>query len=384
MDDDPDRVTTLEQTVAKMQARDIENQNKFDLILAAIAGLTNNNATTPDPPVPKRQEVLTPSAESPRTRTARPATPPDFDGDRAKGLAFLNACQTYIRLCPKEFNDEQTKIVWAMSYMKSGRAQKWTARVFRWEQLPENSTSDRFLDWDDFRREFKKEFTPAHVDSLAINRLESAAYYQKSRSLDDYVDEFQDLIADAGYTDPKTIVVKFRRGLNSHIQNAVATMASGRPSDTNPEEWYSMARIVDENRATNEAFQSASRGPAPTVRSTTFSMAAIPPARSLAPAIPQRHAHTVPTPGNPVPMDVDAIRKRSTLPPGCFRCGEPGHFSRNCPKPIDVRTLSVDELQEILEDKLAQLDVAQEEPAQLVQSAADVPAYEQDFHADNE
>ena len=93
--------------------------------------------------------------------------------------------------------------------MKSGRAQKWTARIFHWEQQPENSTSNHFLDWEDFRDEFRKEFMPAHADSLAINRLESTAYYQKGRSLDDYTDEFQDLIADAGYTDPMTIVVKF-------------------------------------------------------------------------------------------------------------------------------------------------------------------------------
>jgi hypothetical protein len=171
-----------------------------------------------------------------------------------KGMAFLNSCQTYIRLCPKEFPDEQTKIVWAMSYMKSGHAQKWTVHIFRWEQQPENSDFTRFLDWEDFRDEFKKEFTPPHADSLAINRLESSAYFQKGWSLDDYIDEFQDLITDSGYTDPKTIVIKFRRGLSAQIQNAVATMASGRPSDTNPDEWYSMARTVDQNRATNRPF----------------------------------------------------------------------------------------------------------------------------------
>ena len=113
-------------------------------------------------------------------RVARPASPPDFDGDRTKGMAFLNACQTYIRLCPKEVADDQTKIVWAMSYMKSRRAQKWTARIFRWEQQPENSMSTKFLDWPDFRDEFRKEFTPAHADALAINRLESASYFQKT------------------------------------------------------------------------------------------------------------------------------------------------------------------------------------------------------------
>ena len=370
-----ERVTTLEETVAKLQARDIETQNKLDLLLASLAHLTQSKEPTPEPFAPVKQDV-----PPPKTRTVRPASPPDFDGDRMKGLAFLNSCQTYIRLCPKEFLDEQTKIVWAMSYMKSGRAQKWTARIFRWEQQPENLTSHRFLDWEHFRDEFKKEFTPAHSDSLAINRLESTAYYQKGRPLDDYVDEFQDLIADAGYTDPRTIVVKFRRGLNAQVQNAVATMASGRPSDTDPEEWFNMARVVDQNRATNEAFQSAYRGPAPPSRPT----AAIPTpsiARLPNPAILQKHAHSVPPPGNPIPMDVDALRKRSALPPGCFRCGKPGHFSKNCPEPVDIRTLSIDELQEILEDRLAQLDVAPEEPPH----STDVVSQEvQDFQADSE
>ena len=44
---------------------------------------------------------------------------------------------------------------------------------------------------------------------MAINKLESTGYYQKSQSLDDYLDEFIELVAEAGYTDPKTTVVKF-------------------------------------------------------------------------------------------------------------------------------------------------------------------------------
>jgi Retrotransposon gag protein len=84
-----------------------------------------------------------------------------------------------------------------MSYMKMGRTQKWTAQIFRWEQLAQNANQTKFLDWNDFRSEFRKEFTPAHTDALAINRLKSSAYYQRNRSLDDYIDEFQDLIVDS-------------------------------------------------------------------------------------------------------------------------------------------------------------------------------------------
>jgi hypothetical protein len=345
-------------------------EHKLNQILDTM---TRQNATvTPQtlPPV----VYDTPPVPEHKTRRPKPATPTEFDGDRKKGLTFLHSCQTYIRLCPEEFRDEQTKIVWAMSYMKSGRAAKWTARVFRWEELPENSGYPKFLDWDEFRSEFKKEFTPAHVDSLAINRLESAAYYQKSRSLDDYIDEFRDLITDSGYTDPKTIVVKFRRGLNPQIQNAVATMASGRPSDTDPGSWYEMARTVDENRATNEAFQSAYRAPtAPSSR-----QAGVIPVRPV-PSVP--NAHLVPSPGNPVPMDIDLARRKALSSASCYRCGKPGHLSKECPDRFDVRTLSVDELQELLENRLAQLDAVHPEPA----ATAPAPREEtEDFPKDDE
>jgi len=108
-----------------------------------------------------------------------------------------------------------------------------------------------------------------------------------------------------GYTDPKTIVVKFQRGLAPQIADAVATMASGRLDDLDPEAWYETAIRFDQNQAENTAFRSAHSSilqvkaavPTPAIRN--FSQA-----NRFAP----RFAHTTPTLGNPVPMDVDAAR----------------------------------------------------------------------------
>src|SRR6267378_2741656 len=107
-----------------------------------------------------------------------------------------------------------------------------------------------------------------------------------------------------GYTDPKTIVVKFRRGLDRRISNALAGMTSGRPSDTDPEAWYVLAVQMDQNRAADEAFYAPQRSAPPALTSHRPGLLSAPKPSSA--VRPTYFAHTTPTPGNPVSMDIDA------------------------------------------------------------------------------
>jgi len=72
--------------------------------------------------------------------------------------------------------------------------------------------------------------------------------------VDDYLDSFQALVSDVGYTDPRTLVVKFRRGLRVGIQSQIAIMPYGQPADTDPDAWYKVAWRIDQACLANEAF----------------------------------------------------------------------------------------------------------------------------------
>ena len=52
------------------------------------------------------------------------------------------------------------------------------------------------------------------AEAAAINVLETTAYFQGKQLVNDYLDQFHNLIYNSGYTDPKTVVVKFCQGLD--------------------------------------------------------------------------------------------------------------------------------------------------------------------------
>ena len=325
----PSRISVLEQAVDDMRSDANVNHQLLQSILRRLGPEPIQPASPTRRPVSRRPspiQVSAPASPDPTTqrfahRTAspiptstasrkkislKPSFPPDFDGDRSKGKAFLTSCRTYIRLCPEAFDDESTKIVWAMSYMKSGRAGRWASREFEAEAAAEDGRL-RFIDWLDFEEEFRKDFTPLDAEATAVNTLETSSYFQGRRSVDDYLDQFRDLVYDSGYTDPKTIVVKFRRGLDRRIAVALAGMAFGRPSDTDPEAWFNLAGRMDQNRAADEAFQASHRVPivaAQASRPTTSAVPRLPPT-----ILPARFAHSRPSPGNPIPMDIGAMHK---------------------------------------------------------------------------
>ena len=130
----------------------------------------------------------------------------------------------YLCLALEQFSCDEEKILWTLAFFKDGRAAKWSKNLFRQEA---DTGIFPIQSWAHFKQQFQSQFFPVNVEADTINALEGSSYYQGNRMVDDYLDTFLTLVSDAGYTDPQTLVVKFRRGLKSSIQSQIATMPFG-------------------------------------------------------------------------------------------------------------------------------------------------------------
>ena len=125
------------------------------------------------------------------TAKLKPAPPTDFDGSQTNGHTFLNSCQLYINLAVHQFPNNKLKIYWALSYMKSGHIAVFANHTI-WSHVTIGSCP--YLSWEAFQVTCIELFCPKNKEQTAQIKLEGSGYYQGSRSIKVYLDEFLELV----------------------------------------------------------------------------------------------------------------------------------------------------------------------------------------------
>ena len=268
--------------------RDLDAIKEENHYLKAVAD-TNNDPTNPDhplyqepaeksnpPPVPIPQSppartIFSPpasypplpppihnppsSSEKPKMKYREPkiAAPLPFDGKRENMESFLNSCSLYILARPSEFQSEDAKMHWIMSYVQSGSACLWRDYVM----AHVCAGVKQFLSANDLMNEIEAKF--GKEDKRTTMSLKIHTMLQGDKHADEHVQEFQRAALEAGY-EGYPLVVEFKRSLNAGLRRQLQNL---RPQPITINQWYNEAITVDRQwRVTKaeEAFYTKANG----------------------------------------------------------------------------------------------------------------------------
>jgi len=166
----------LQHYLHELTERQNVSENNINTILAALTAqlqrLTQLVANSLSPPVPNIPSppvpsplVSLPSALTVRQTCPKLSCPPDFSGECHNSCAFLNSCSLYICLALEQFQDEQEKILWALTFFKGGCAAKWSENMFCQEA---DTSIFPIQTWGDFEQQFRVHFFPVNTEVDAI------------------------------------------------------------------------------------------------------------------------------------------------------------------------------------------------------------------------
>lgn len=285
--------------------------------------------------------------------------PADFDGHPLKVQSFVRSLTLYMLNKRGEFEDDEERIIWALSFFKDGVAGTWAENLLNLytkslEEVPEGEEEfqlpEHATDWNKFIAEVKRIF--GDVDEMGTAQSELRRLRQGAETADEFNVKFQAVADKTGFNE-EAKMDRYKRAINVRLLDSIAHCGAWPKT---LREWMDTASRLDRmdrdfTLLKIEREGPRSRAPPPRYRSVigTSSSAPNPPAAAPRYGTPANRQNT-PTPAVPAPQvkveQTDRIRSRSSVI--CYKCRQTGHYARDCPNARDINNMSWEEIRALV------------------------------------
>ncbi|KAG1774229.1 hypothetical protein EV702DRAFT_1241383 [Suillus placidus] len=219
----------------------------------------------------------------------------DFDGSKDTFVAWFRHVLMYFESQDTVVPTPKQKIIFTMSYMKTGYAGEWAALAYDREKAKSLS---HHWDWDAFVKDLKAAFSP--INEICDTQEHLATFTQGKMLIKEFLTRWMQILVTAEYLNVKA-------GTTTSMKNqkcmVVEISRSGRS------EFWLKAGFL--NGVMLDKMPSASQ-PNPTSSASAD----------------QTDGSGVIYGGHGQPMDLSRQRARENNL--CYRCGQAGHIARNC------------------------------------------------------
>ena len=151
----------------------------------------------------------------------------EFDGDRTKSNRWLHNITAYLAVNNNMYDDNEKKVITALSYMTGGAAATWSEDYMDHAQTLDptthadtaHQTAYGYGTWNEYVQEFKKAFLPVDTQGTAMAQLVNLR--QGKKSLTEYIATFNQLTLHAKVIDNVNKCNYFIQGLTEEFADSL-------------------------------------------------------------------------------------------------------------------------------------------------------------------
>ncbi|XP_075481254.1 uncharacterized protein LOC142521966 [Primulina tabacum] len=287
------------------------------IVATTLQGLVNPNANQPPPPPPQHGVKF-------HYESLRKNRCPTFQGDADPELGqnWLKSVETQMRLL--EIPDA-LKVDVIVPFLE-GKASKW------WEAVSPAMLTTGPITWHRFRDAFLKQYFPAEVRLQKLSEFENLTQ-TPDMSVVEYTSQFNSLgsYAPTIMADEALKLHRFKKGLNSRIQSALAVYQPANSSDLMG---AAIRAETDIQRKEKEIRNKRPMNSQSSHSSQTFKRPNQSGGPSKGPSPPSGYQAIKPCPTCHL-RHLGECRRASGV---CFGCGKPGHRMADCPAATNKTT----------------------------------------------